>query len=92
MFQHFHLAEYYLFLIIDNVSDISYMNSQLQKSLEIKKKEQKQSLIIRNTKQNKITKITKKTKKTNMIIVNHQEKIVFSKMKMSEHKIMLEMN
>ena len=42
------------------------------------------------TKQN--NKITKKTKKTNMNIVSHQEQIMFSEMKMSEHKIMLEMN
>ena len=68
------------------------MNSQLQQSLEIKEKEQKQSLIMRDTKQNKITKITKETEKTNMNIISHQKQIVFSKMKMSEHKIMLEMN
>ena len=68
------------------------MNLQLQQSLKIKEKEQKQSLIIKNTKQNKIMKITKKTKKTNMNIANHQEQIMFSKMKMLEHKIMLEMN
>ena len=49
------------------------MNSQLQKGLRIKEKEQKQLLIIRNTKQNKITRITKKTEKTNMNIVNHQK-------------------
>ena len=36
--------------LIDNVSDISYMNSQLQKSLEIREKEQKQLLIMRNVK------------------------------------------
>ena len=68
------------------------MNSQLQQSLEIKEKEQKQSLIMKNAKQNEITKITKKTKKTNMNIINHQKQIMFSKMKMSKHKIMLEMN
>ena len=68
------------------------MNSQLQQSLEIKEKKQKQLLIIRDTKQNKIAKITKKTEKINMNIINHQKQIVFSKMKMSEHKIMLEMN
>ena len=68
------------------------MNSQLQQSLEIKKKEQKQSLIMRDTKQNEIAKITKKTEKTNMNIVSHQKQIVFSKIKMSEHKIILEMN
>ena len=68
------------------------MNSQLQQSLEIKKKKQKQSLIVKNTKQNKITKITKKTEKINMNIINYQEQIMFSKIKMSEHKIILEMN
>ena len=36
--------------------------------------------------------IMKKMKKTNMNIINHQEQIMFSEMKMSEHKIMLEMN
>ena len=50
-------------VLIDSTSDISYMNSQLQRSLEIKEKEQKQLLIIRNAKQNKITRITKKQKK-----------------------------
>ena len=68
------------------------MNSQLQQSLEIKKKEQKQSLIVRNTKQNKITKIMKEIEKTNMNIINHQEQIMFSEMKMLKYKIMLEMN
>ena len=47
---------------------------------------------MKNTKQNKITKIMKKMKKTNMNIINYQEQIIFSKMKMSEHKIMLKMN
>ena len=37
-------------------------------------------------------KITKKTEKINMNIINHQEQIMFNKMKMLEHKIMLEMN
>ena len=37
-------------VLINNISDISYMNSQLQKSLEIKEKEQKQLLIMKNTK------------------------------------------
>ena len=48
--------------------------------------------IIKNTKQNKIARITKKTEKISMNIINYQEQIVFSEMKMSEHKIMLEMN
>ena len=68
------------------------MNSQLQKNLEIKKKKQKQSLIIRDAKQNKITKITKKMKKMNMNIINHQKQIMFSEMKMLKHKIMLEID
>ena len=34
----------------------------------------------------------KKTEKINMNIINHQKQIVFNKMKISEHKIMLEMN
>ena len=56
--------------LIDSTSDISYMNSQLQWSLEIKKKEQKQSLIVRDTKQNEIAKITKKTEKISMNIAD----------------------
>ena len=47
---------------------------------------------MRNTKQNKIIKITKKTEKINMNIVNHQKQIIFSKIKMLKHKIMLKMN
>jgi len=39
-----------IWVLIDNTSDINYMNSQLQQSLEIKKKEWKQLLIIKNTK------------------------------------------
>ena len=34
----------------------------------------------------------KETEEINMNIVNHQEQIVFSEMKMLKHKIMLEMN
>ena len=68
------------------------MNSCLQKELKIKKTEKKQSLIVRNTKQNEINKIMKKIKKTKMQIIKHQEKIMFSKMKIFEYKIMLEMN
>ena len=49
------------------------MNSQLQQNLEIKEKEQKQSLIMKDAKQNKIAKIMKKTEKTNMNIAHHQE-------------------
>ena len=47
---------------------------------------------MRDTKWNEIARITKEMKETNMSIVKHQEWIVFSEMKMSEHKIMLEMN
>ena len=47
---------------------------------------------MRNAKWNEITKIIKKTEKTNMNIVSHQKQIIFSEMKISEHKIMLEMN
>ena len=47
---------------------------------------------MKNAKQNKITRIIKKTEKTSMNIANYQKQIVFSKMKMSEHKIMLEIN
>ena len=79
-------------VLIDSTSDISYMNSQLWKSLRIKEKKQKQLLIIRNARQNKIMKITKKMKEINMNIINHQKQIMFSEMKMSEHKIMLKMN
>ena len=78
--------------LINNASDINYMNSQLQQSLEIKKKEWKQLLIMKNAKWNEITKIIKEIEETNMNVVNHQKQIMFSKMKMSEHKIMLEMN
>ena len=81
-----------IWALIDSVSDISYMNSHLWKKLKIKETERKQSLIIRNTKQNKIDRVTKEIKETEMQIIKHQEKIVFSKMKMSEHKIMLEIN
>ena len=68
------------------------MNLQLWWSLEIKKKEWKQLLIMRDAKQNKITKITKEMKKMNMNIVNYQKQIIFNEMKMSEHKIMLKIN
>ena len=68
------------------------MNSQLWQNLEIKEKKQKQSLIIRNTKWNEIMKVTKKMKKTSMNIANHQKQIMFNKMKMLKHKIMLKMN
>ena len=68
------------------------MNSQLWWSLKIKEKEWVQSLIMRDAKQNEITRITKKMKETNMNIANHWEQIIFSKMKISKHKIMLEMN
>ena len=47
---------------------------------------------MRDAKWNEIARITKKMKKTSMNIADHQEKIVFNEMKMSEHKIMLEMN
>ena len=47
---------------------------------------------MRDTKQNEIVRVTKKTKEMIMNITDHQEQIVFSEMKMSEHKIMLEMN
>ena len=47
---------------------------------------------MRDAKQNEIAKIMKKTEKTKMNIINHQKQIVFNKMKISEHKIMLEMN
>ena len=47
---------------------------------------------MRNAKQNKIARIIKKIKKISMNIINYQEQIVFSKMKMSKYKIMLEMN
>ena len=53
------------------------------------KHDRKQS---KNTKWNEIMRITKEMKEINMNIINHQEQIVFSEMKMSEHKIMLEMN
>ena len=36
--------------LINNTSDISYMNSHLQKKLKIKKTEKKQSLIVKNIK------------------------------------------
>ena len=49
------------------------MNSCLQKKLKIKEKKQKQSLIIKNAKQNKIDRITKKIKKTKMQIIKYQE-------------------
>ena len=49
------------------------MNLQLQQSLKIKEKEQKQSLIIKDTRWNKIVKITKEIEKVNMNIVNHQK-------------------
>ena len=68
------------------------MNLQLWKSLRIKEKEWKQSLIMRDAKWNEIVKITKKMKETSMNITDHQEKIIFSEMKMSEHKIILKMN
>ena len=47
---------------------------------------------MRNVKQNKIAKVMKETEETNMNITDHQEQIMFSEMKMLEHKIMLEMN
>ena len=47
---------------------------------------------MRNAKQNEIMRITKKTEKINMNITNYQKQIMFNEMKMSEHKIMLEMN
>ena len=81
-----------IWTLINNASDISYMNSHLQKELKIKKKERKQSLIVRDTKWNKIDRIMKKIKKIKMQIIKHQERIMFSKMKMLKHKIMLEMN
>ena len=68
------------------------MNSQLWWNLKIKEKEWKQSLIVRDVKQNEIVRIMKKTEKTNMSIINYQEKIMFSEMKMLKHKIILKMN
>ena len=68
------------------------MNSQLQWTLEIKEKKWEQSLIVKNTKWNEIAKITKKIKKISMNIADHWEQIMFSEMKMSKYKIMLEMN
>ena len=68
------------------------MNSQLQQSLKIKEKKQKQILIMKDTKQNKIARITKKTEKIKMNINHHQKQIMFSIMKMLEHKIMLKIN
>ena len=62
-----------IWVLINNTSDISYMNSQLQWSLEIKEKKWKQSLIMKNVKWNKIIKITKKIEKTNMNIADHQK-------------------
>ena len=47
------------------------MNSQLWKSLEIKEKEQKQSLIMRDARWNEIARITKKTEKTSMNITDY---------------------
>ena len=47
---------------------------------------------MKDTKQNKIAKIMKETEKINMNIINHQEQIMFSEMKMLKHKIMLKMN
>ena len=58
----------------------------------IKEKEWKQSLIIRNTKWNEIARIMKEMKEINMNIIKHQKWIMFNKIKMSEHKIMLKMN
>ena len=78
--------------LINSTSDISYMNPQLHRDLEIKNRKRKQILIVWDVKQNEITQITKQTEKVNMRITSHKEEIVFSKMKMSEHKIMLEMN
>ena len=68
------------------------MNSYLQKKLEIKERKQEQLLIIKNVKWNKIAWIIKKTENMKMQIAKHQKKIMFNKMKMSEHKIMLKMN
>ena len=68
------------------------MNLQLWWNLKIKEKEQKQSLIMRNAKQNEIIRIIKKIEETSMNIADYQEQIMFSEMKMSEHKIMLEIN
>ena len=45
---------------------------------------------MRDAKQNEIARIMKETEETNMNIVNYQKQIVFSKMKMLKHKIMLE--
>ena len=59
--------------LIDSASDISYMNSQLWQTLEIKEKKQEQSLIMRDAKWNEIARIIKETKITNMNIANHQE-------------------
>ena len=49
-------------------------------------------MIVRNAKWNKIDKIMKKTEKIKMQIIKHEKKIMFNEMKMSKHKIMLEMN
>ena len=86
------IKEKWIWTLIDSASDISYMNSHLRKELKIKEKEKKQSLIVKNTKWNKINKITKKIKKMKIQIIKHKEKIMFSKIKMFEHKIILKIN
>ena len=86
------MKEKRIWALINSTSDISYMNSQLWWSLEIKKKKWKQSLIMKDAKWNEIIKIIKKMKKISINIADHQEQIKFSEMKISEHKIMLEMN
>ena len=60
-----------IWALINNASDISYMNSQLWWSLEIKKKKWKQSLIVRDAKWNEIARITKKMKEISMNIIDH---------------------
>ena len=47
------------------------MNSQLQRNLEIKEKEQEQSLIMKDAKWNEIARIMKEMKETNMKIMNY---------------------
>ena len=47
---------------------------------------------MRDIKQNKIARVIKKTEEMKMNIADHQKQIMFNKMKMLKHKIMLEMN
>ena len=58
--------------LVNSVSDISYMNLQLHKNLEIRNKKQKQTLIIQNMKQNKIT-----HRLTVRIKISHSDTVLF---------------